>query len=43
MDSPFIYGKTVSVVSFTNREEDAAKLKSNLLNGINTMLISPRR
>lgn len=43
MDSPFIYGKTVSVASFTNREADASKLKSNLLNGINTMLISPRR
>ena len=43
MDSPFIYGKTVSVASFTNREADAAKLRSNLLNGINTMLISPRR
>jgi uncharacterized protein len=42
-DSPFIYGTTVSVQSFTNREAESAKLQSNLLNGINTTIISPRR
>ncbi len=42
-DSPFIYGTTVSANSFTNRELEADKLRSNLLNGINTMIISPRR
>jgi hypothetical protein len=42
-DSPFIYGTTVSTQSFTNREAEAAKLRSNLLNGINTTIISPRR
>ncbi|MBA3705320.1 MAG: ATP-binding protein [Bacteroidetes bacterium] len=42
-DSPFIYGTIVSVHSFTNREPEADKLQSNLLNGINTMIISPRR
>ncbi|MDF2457266.1 MAG: ATPase [Cytophagaceae bacterium] len=42
-NSPFIYGNTVSVHSFTNREEETVKLKNNLLNGINTMIISPRR
>ncbi|MBC7410923.1 MAG: ATP-binding protein [Bacteroidia bacterium] len=42
-DSPFIYGTTVSVHAFTNREVETQKLQSNLLNGINTMLISPRR
>ncbi|MCE3279116.1 MAG: ATPase [Bacteroidetes bacterium] len=42
-DSPFIYGSTVSRHSFTNREKETEKIKSNLLNGINTMLISPRR
>ena len=41
--SPFIYGNTVSIHSFTNREKDLEKLKNNLLNGINTMIISPRR
>jgi len=42
-DSPFIYGTTVSVHAFTNREQESAKLRSNLLNGINTIIISPRR
>ena len=42
-DSPFIYGTTVSLHSFTNRENESAKLQSNLLNGINTTIISPRR
>lgn len=43
MISPFIYGTTVSAHSFTNREKEIEKLRSNLLNGVNTMLISPRR
>lgn len=42
-NSPFIYGSTVSDHSFTNREEETIKLKSNLLSGINTTIISPRR
>lgn len=42
-DSPFIYGTTVSTNSFTNREVESAKLQSNLMNGINTTIISPRR
>ena len=42
-DSPFIYGTTVSNSSFTNRKSETAKLRSNLLSGINTMIISPRR
>lgn len=42
-NSPFIYGTTVSTYSFTNREKETDKLKSNLLNGINTTIISPRR
>lgn len=42
-DSPFIYGTTVSSYSFTNREEESDKLKRNLLGGINTTIISPRR
>lgn len=41
--SPFIYGTTVSSYSFADREKERAQLKSNLLNGINTALISPRR
>lgn len=42
-DSPFIFGKTVGENSFTNREKDRKKLKDNLLQGVNTILISPRR
>ncbi len=41
--SPFIYGNTVSLHSFTNREKELEKLKNNLINGVNTMIISPRR
>ena len=41
--TPFIYGNTVSNKSFTDREIDSVKLYSNLIGGINTMLISPRR
>ncbi len=42
-NSPFIYGSTVSSKSFTNRENEIRKLTDNLLGGINTMVISPRR
>jgi hypothetical protein len=42
-ESPFIYGTTVSTHSFTNRENETVKLTNNLINGINTILISPRR
>lgn len=41
--SPFIFGNTVSTQAYTNREEEARRLKQNLLGGINTILISPRR
>lgn len=41
--APFIYGTTVSTASFTNREAESEKLRNNLLQGINTMIISPRR
>ncbi|MDI1235833.1 MAG: ATP-binding protein [bacterium] len=41
--SPFIYGNTVSNIAFTNREIELDKLMSNLLGGVNTMIISPRR
>ena len=41
--TPFKYGKTINLESFTNRDEERKKIKQNLLSGINTMLISPRR
>lgn len=43
MDVPFSFGKTVSAGVFTNRTADVKRLSSNLQNGINTILISPRR
>ena len=42
-DSPFVYGTTVSSEAFTNREAESARLRNNLLKGINTSIISPRR
>ncbi len=41
--SPFTYGNTVSSYSFTNRKTELSKLHNNLVQGINTMIISPRR
>jgi len=41
--SPFIYGSTVSTRSFTNRDKEVRKLKTNLPGGTNTIIISPRR
>ncbi len=43
MNSPFIFGTTVSEASFTNREKEVSKLSNNLCQGINTTIISPRR
>jgi hypothetical protein len=40
---PFRYGTTVSHFAFTDREKERARLKSNLLGGINTILLAPRR
>lgn len=41
--SPFSYGKTVSQVAFTNRTKELAHLKRNFRQGINTIIVSPRR
>ena len=43
MKSPFIYGNIVNAKSFTDREVECEHLANNLLSGINTMVISPRR
>jgi uncharacterized protein len=43
MESPFLYGKTVTEDAFTNRSADIKRLTGNLQNHINTILISPRR
>lgn len=41
--SPFVFGTLVHRQAFTNRELELKKLKNNLVSGINTMIISPRR
>lgn len=43
MNNPFVFGKAVEGQHFTNRKEDAKRLKANLTHNINTILISPRR
>jgi len=42
-ESPFIFGNTVSTLAFTDGDQERKKIKQNLLSGINTMIISPRR
>ncbi len=42
-NSPFIYGSIVNRQSFANRDSEIRRLTDNLLGGINTMIISPRR
>lgn len=43
MNTPFNFGRTVKNENFTNREQEIKKLVSNFNNGINTIIISPRR
>ena len=43
MNTPFIFGKTVSGEAFTDRENETAKLVSNFRYGVNTFIVSPRR
>ncbi|RKY54533.1 MAG: ATP-binding protein [Candidatus Neomarinimicrobiota bacterium] len=41
--SPFKYGSTVSGKTFTGRKDECKKLTHNLLSGVHTTIISPRR
>ncbi len=43
MDKPFIYGMSVEGKNFTDRELETKRLQLNFENGINSILISPRR
>ena len=42
-NAPFIFGKLASGNTFINRVDEIEALKQNFVNGINTILISPRR
>ena len=43
IENPFVFGKAAVGTYFTDRAEDAKRLTANLMHGINTILISPRR
>ena len=43
MGSPFIYGMSVDGEHFTDREWETKRLALNFTNGVNSILISPRR
>jgi hypothetical protein len=43
MNSPFKFGKVVTGDNFINRTDDIIRIQNNIRNGINTILISPRR
>ena len=43
LKSPFLFGKTVECEEFVNRTNDIKHLWLNMISGINTVLISPRR
>lgn len=43
MERVFVYGTSVEGNNFTDREEETKRLKLNFENGINVILISPRR
>lgn len=43
MEKSFVYGVAVSDYNFTGREEESRRLRNNFENGINSILISPRR
>ncbi len=42
-NKPFIFGVATYGSNFTDREKETARLLSNFLHGVNTVLISPRR
>ena len=43
MEKLFVFGKTVSGDTFTDREKETTKLVSNFTYGVNTFIVSPRR
>jgi len=42
-ENPFLFGRMVAGNTFTDREKETRRLVANFRNGINTVLISPRR
>ena len=43
MKTPFIYGIAAEKMYFTDREKETKRLLLNFENGLNTIIVSPRR
>lgn len=43
MKIPFVYGRIADMEEFTGRKQDIIRLRQNLIGGINTIIMSPRR
>lgn len=43
MNTPFMYGVAADSAHFTDRENETRRMQLNFENGINTIIISPRR
>ena len=43
MEKAFVYGMTVKGENFTDRTKETSRLKLNFENGMNTIIITPRR
>lgn len=43
MKTPFLFGKVTDFTNFTDRVKESERLSKNLLNGVNSIIVSPRR
>ena len=43
MEKTFVFGVSVEGDNFTDRTQETKRIRSNFENGVNTILISPRR
>ena len=43
MKTPFLFGKVTDFPNFTDRVKESERLSKNLLNGVNSIIVSPRR
>ena len=43
MKTPFVYGVAAEEMYFTDRKKETYRLTMNFENGLNTIIISPRR
>lgn len=43
MKTPFLFGKVTDFPNFTDRVKESERLSKNLINGVNSIIVSPRR